>query len=120
MLRARYFLLVALLALGQSEPALGQSEKLIAPPRDITDITAVLDATKPDLAAFAALKAKADAAPPAGAGGKFFYGRAQARAELGRNAEAIADAQKAVTFGGDYANEVSRYEQFLGRQYRAI
>ena len=44
----------------------------------------------------------------------------QARAQLGRNEEALADAELAVSNGkgADYVNVVSRYEQFLVRRLR--
>ena len=46
-----------------ASPALGQTKILIAPPRDISDITAILEQQRPDLASIAALRAKADAEP---------------------------------------------------------
>ena len=39
-------------------------------------------------------------------------------AELGE--EAIADCEKAISYGGDYVRDVSRWQQFLSNQYRSI
>lgn len=74
-----------------------------APPRTIADITAILDQEKPDPAKTERAVAEADQAPPKNAAPKavvdFYFKRAQARAELGRSKEAIADAQKAIEAG---------------------
>jgi CHAT domain-containing protein len=97
---------------------------LVAPPRTISDITAILDQQKPDAAAIARLAATADAAIPAGLKGAeladFHYKRAQARVLLGR-ADALDDAELAASNaqgGGDYRNLGSRYEQLLTRLLR--
>jgi CHAT domain-containing protein len=87
----------------------------VAPPRTITDITAVLDNEKPDAASIAAMKAKAEAAPPANASGEtlagFYYDRATTRLTLGRVDEALADGQTALQFLPPGANRVT---QFIG------
>ena len=95
----------------------------VAPPRTITDITAILDAEKPDPALLQKLKTAADAAPPAGAAGRdlawFYYTRGNARAQLGRLNDAMEDGNKAVEIGrgaGD-ANLMGRLQQFAGLQY---
>jgi hypothetical protein len=86
---------------------------------------------KPDVGKLAKLAAEADATPPKNAArlAEFFYDRAQARAALGRTREATADAEAAIKAaqGGDYVDEVSRYENYLirllrttGEQRRAI
>jgi CHAT domain-containing protein len=96
---------------------------LVAPPRTITDISAILDQQKPDPAAIAKLTEMADAAPPAGSKGatlaEFYYKRAQARVLLGRN-DALDDAGLAVSnaTNDDYKNKGSRYEQLLIRLLR--
>jgi hypothetical protein len=63
---------------------------LVAPPRSVADISAVLDQQKPDPAAAAALAATADAVVPAGLKGAelaaFYYKRAQARVRNSRSA----------------------------------
>src|SRR5258708_2023256 len=101
------------------------SASLVAPPRTISDITAILDQQKPDPAVIAKLTETADAAVPTGLKGQalaeFYYKRAQARTLLGRN-DALDDAELAVSNapgGGDYyKNVVSRYEQLLMRRLR--
>lgn len=97
---------------------------LVAPPRTISDITAILDQQKPDPAKIAELTAKADAPVPSGVKGPqladFYYKRAQARALIGRSEDSLADAELAVKDmpSDDYANVGSRYEQFLMRRLR--
>ncbi|MEA2914797.1 MAG: hypothetical protein QOJ15_6878, partial [Bradyrhizobium sp.] len=56
---------------GQGQVSAGEAAKdaaatLVAPPRTISDITAILDQQKPDAAAIARLAATADAAVPTG------------------------------------------------------
>jgi CHAT domain-containing protein len=92
---------------------------LVAPPRTISDITAILDQQKPDAGRIAELTATADVQVPNGLKGAqladFHYKRAQARVLLGRSDDALADAELAVTNmpGTDYVNVGSRYEQVL-------
>lgn len=100
-------------------------QSLVAPPRSIADITAILDQQKPDPAKIAALTATADAAVPADVKGAaladFYYKRGQARALLGRNEDALADAELTVSTGQgvtDYATVGTRHEQFLSRRLR--
>ena len=101
------------------------SASLVAPPRTISDISAILDQQKPDPAVVAKLTETADAAVPAGLKApelaEFYYKRSQARTLLGR-ADAIDDAELAVSNaqgGGDYYRNVSsRYEQLLTRRLR--
>lgn len=95
----------------------------VAPPRTITDITAILDSEKPDAAKIAKLKAEADAPAPSKASSaelaQFYYHRGNARSTLGRLNEAIEDANKALETGhstGD-AHLLGRLEQFAGLQY---
>ncbi len=97
--------------------------KLVAPPRTISDITAILDQQKPDAAKIAELQKSADAPAPAKLSGAdladFHYKRAQARVLLGRS-DSLADAEAAVTHGkdSDYKNVGSRYEILLSRRLR--
>ena len=97
---------------------------LVAPPRTISDVTAILDQHKPDPARIEQLKVAADATVPVNLKGvqlaDFYYKRAQARAQLGRNDDALADAELAVSNGNgaDYIAVSSRYEQFLMRRLR--
>jgi CHAT domain-containing protein len=98
----------------------GRAQTFVAPPRNISDIAAILDQEKPDAARAARNKAAADAHPPSGGAlGQFYYRRAQARAALGRTADAIADCEKAISYGGDLRTEVGRYSQLLAQLYRA-
>jgi CHAT domain-containing protein/tetratricopeptide (TPR) repeat protein len=95
---------------------------MVAPPRSVSDITSILDQQKPDAEKIARLNAEADASAPANANSsdlaEFYYKRAQSRALLGRTRESLADAELAIKNGqgADYANVVSRYEQFLARR----
>jgi CHAT domain-containing protein len=97
---------------------------LVAPPRTISDITAILDQQKPDAGRIAELTATADAQVPDGLKGAqladFHYKRAQARVLLGRSEDALADAEVAVNNmqGSDYVNVGSRYEQLLLQRLR--
>ncbi|MBI3700196.1 MAG: CHAT domain-containing protein [Afipia sp.] len=99
-------------------------QSLVAPPRTVSDITAILDQQKPDEAKIADLRKAADAPVPTNLSGvdlaNFYYKRAQARTLLGRNEGALQDAEAAVTNGkdSDYKNEGSRYENLLSRRLR--
>lgn len=110
-----------LLVAGISE-AVAQRAQLVAPPRTIADITAILDQEKPDPAKRAKVEADAEAEPPAHAdAGKlkdFYFRRAQARASVGRLKAAIADAETAVAKASDYGGEGSRIELFQESQMR--
>jgi CHAT domain-containing protein len=96
---------------------------LVAPPRTISDITAILEQQKPDPAEIAKQTAIAEATAPAGTKGAeladFYYKRAQARVLLGRS-DALDDAELAVSnaSSADYKNLGSRYEQLLTRLLR--
>jgi CHAT domain-containing protein len=72
----------------------------VAPPRTITDITAVLDQYKPDPAKLEEARKKADAEPPQGLAplklADFYYDRGQAAAEIGRRAQQLEDARRSV------------------------
>src|SRR5262249_35110321 len=95
----------------------------IAPPRTISDITAILDGEKPDLNVIEKLKSDADVTPsgketPAGLS-RFYLKRAAARSQLGRLDDAIADANKGIEVGRGAidANMTGRLKQFLALQY---
>ena len=106
-------------ALASKAPA-----RLVAPPRTISDVAAILDQQKPDAGKIAELTATADAAVPNGLKGPaladFYYKRAQAKSLLGRTEEALADAELAVNNakGSDYKIAGHRYEQLLIRRLR--
>jgi CHAT domain-containing protein len=96
----------------------------IAPPRTISDITAILEAERPNASQIEKLTTAADAMPPAAGGSKhdlawFYYMRGTARAQLGRLNEAIDDANKAMEVGRGAvdASTMGRLQQFAGLQY---
>jgi CHAT domain-containing protein len=99
------------------------SARLVAPPRTISDIGAILDQQTPDQGSTAKLTSTADAAVPAGLKGAeladFHYKRAQARVLLGRT-DALEDARLAASnaSSNDYKILGSRYEQLLMRLLR--
>jgi CHAT domain-containing protein/tetratricopeptide (TPR) repeat protein len=108
------------LVAGASTPGRAQTVPFVAPPRTIADITAILDQQKPDPQLAAKLHADADRMLPAGLGAlalaHFYYDRGQARGQLGRYADAIADGEKALmTAKGGHldAQEIGRILQFL-------
>src|SRR5262245_17782024 len=95
----------------------------IAPPRTISDITAILDAEKPDGKKLEQLRAEADVKPPVG-GPKhdlawFYYNRGSARAELGRLNEAIEDGNMAIDVGQGVVEQTAmlRFLRFAGIHY---
>jgi CHAT domain-containing protein len=83
-------------AVDLSKLELTRKSAFVAPPRTIADITAILDQEKPDPAKTAEWQKSADAALPADAPWKAYMDRAEARSQLGRYTEAIADARKAL------------------------
>jgi CHAT domain-containing protein len=96
----------------------------VPPPRSIADIAAVLDNEKPDAATLAKLKAEADDEPDQKQSvsdlAESYYERATARLLLGRQADAAADAEKALAIasrGGDPMLK-QRIRQFVGMQQR--
>jgi CHAT domain-containing protein len=113
----------ALLYLAGTSYGIGQ--KFVAPPRTITDITAILDDEKPDLDKIEGLRNAADVQPPTNTSredlSKFYYDRGNARAQLGRLTESIADADKAVDLARGAVNLqfLGRLEKFAGLQYAA-
>jgi tetratricopeptide (TPR) repeat protein len=96
-----------------------------APPRTITDITAILDSEKPDLKTIEKLKAEA-AANPTGKESReglaqFYFDRGNARAQLGRLADSLADANKAIEVGRGAASPLmmGRLIALAAQQYSA-
>jgi CHAT domain-containing protein len=99
----------------------------VAPPRNISDITAILDQEKPNPANIAKAKADAAAEPDGKLRGEklaqFYYDRANARALLGQNEDALADAQKALDVGqkgGSSTRQMNRIRQGLAQKYLAL
>lgn len=107
------------------DPGTALPKGFIAPPRTIADITAILDSEKPDEKLIAELKSDADSNPTGKESredlAQFYFDRANARAQLGRLAESIADANKAVEVGRGAvsANMMGRLLQLLSLQYAA-
>jgi CHAT domain-containing protein len=95
----------------------------VAPPRTIADITAILDSEKPDPRVTRELQATADAVPTGKetreALAQFYLNRGNARAQLGRLADSIADANKAIEAGRGTvsANLMGRILQVAAVQY---
>ncbi|MDN4983242.1 CHAT domain-containing protein [Bradyrhizobium arachidis] len=106
-------------------PGTALPKDFIAPPRTISDITAILDSEKPNDKLIAELKADADSTPTGKESredlAQFYFDRANARAQLGRLAESIADANKAVEIGRGAVepNMMGRLMQLLSLQYAA-
>jgi CHAT domain-containing protein len=104
-------------------PAFGQQPAFVAPPRTISDITAILDQEKPDGMVVAKMRADAEAEPPAGADrailARFYYDRSHARSLLGESREALVDAENAAAYaeGSIELGEVGRIKQQLAVQY---
>jgi CHAT domain-containing protein len=116
---------VSLLAVTQQVRAQQHSVSFVAPPRTISDITAILDQEKPGPKVAAGLRAEADAEPKAGTAAgelaKFHYARCQARGRLGEFRKAVADCDKAVELGQRSLDQrtLSRLLQGLALQYQS-
>ena len=74
--------------------------KFVPPPRNIADITAILDKEKPDPEKVAKASAAAVEEPPGNLSRKelsnFYYKRALVRSSIGRTQAAIDDAELAI------------------------
>ena len=109
----------------KASAANGLPAGFVAPPRTIWDITAILDSEKPDLRKIEELKADADAAPTGKESradlAQFYFDRGNARAQLGRLADSIADANKAMEVGRGAVspNMMGRLMQLASIQYSA-
>jgi CHAT domain-containing protein len=109
----------------KASAATGLPAGFVAPPRTISDITAILDSEKPDLKKIEELKADADAAPTGKESredlAQFYFDRGNARAQLGRLADSIADANKAMEVGRGAVspNMMGRLMQLASIQYSA-
>src|SRR5215467_14970761 len=99
----------AISALGST--ALAQSPPSIATPRP-ADITAILDQEKQDPRRSTKTRADADADPPSTQDenllAQFYYRRGQARFLMGRNREALSDAEMAIQHAGN--SDTERFE----------
>ncbi|MBS0533298.1 MAG: CHAT domain-containing protein [Proteobacteria bacterium] len=99
----------------------------VKPPRTIADITAILDQEKPDPGKIAKARAAADAQPDGKLSGEklvqFYYDRAAARAFLGRDRDALADAQQSLQIAQKSSvpvRQINRIRQMLGIQYLSV
>jgi CHAT domain-containing protein len=99
-----------------SKLKLNRTAGFVAPPRTIADITAILDQEKPDPAKVAEWQKAADAALPANADWKGYRDRAEARTQLGRADDAIADLNKAI----ELVPNKNGQDAFLIRQALAL
>jgi CHAT domain-containing protein len=94
-----------------------QGQDFVAPPRTITDITAILDQQKPDPAKAAANRAAAERQPPAGVGSaelaRFYFARGLAAGELGLTRQRVADLREAARLGREANTDVSRILEAL-------
>ena len=88
----------------------------VAPPRTISDITAVLDREQPDRAVVTRRLERADAPVPAGIApaerARFLYERSFAAGELGRDQQRIDDLREAVRLGEDAKLPAKQMERF--------
>lgn len=105
------------------DPGAALPKDFIAPPRSISDITAILDGEKPDEKMIAELKSDADATPTGKESredlAQFYFDRANARSQLGRLAEATADADKSAEVGRGAVSPhmMGRIMQLQSQQY---
>lgn len=112
----------------QIQPTVAAVETLalMAPPRTIADITAILDQEKPDVGRIARAKSIADASPPSNAApadlAQFHYNRATAHNLLSRNADALVDAERAVEIARGIADprQTARFQQLVAIIYQSL
>jgi CHAT domain-containing protein len=97
---------------------------LAAPPRSIADIVAILDQEKPDPAKRAALIAAADAAEPPGLEprqrSRFLWERAQARNQLARAEQALADVELSAQLAEQVGDDPYRMLQTVSALKRQL
>src|SRR5215467_9404591 len=118
------FLILLLFIYAISAPgstALAQSSPSTATPRP-ADITAILDQEKQDPRRSAKTRADADADPPSTQDenllAQFYYRRGQARFLMGRNREALSDAEMAIQHAGN--SDTERFESLLSNAYSSL
>jgi CHAT domain-containing protein len=101
--------------------ALAQSPPSIATPTAL-DVTAILDQEKQDPRRSAKTRADADADPPSTQNenllAQFYFRRGQARLLMGRNREALSDAEMAIQHAGN--SDPERYEALLSSAYSSL
>src|SRR5689334_17610996 len=100
--------------------ALAQTPAFVAPPRSTADIEAILKNEKPDAERVAKLQARASAQIPQNTDKKalarFYFDRGEARGELGRVKEGIADVEQAIALAREenMSPLLLRYQLILG------
>src|SRR5262245_48282838 len=94
-----------------------QTASFVAPPRTIADITAILDQQIPDPLRAAKMRAEADVEPSGDDLADVYYRRAQARWQLGRSVQSIADTRQAIEIGRKQGADLFRYQQFLLQEF---
>lgn len=102
-----------------------QAPAFKAPPRTISDITAILDQEKPDPKKVAALRALTEAKEPASADDRtlmnFYYERSQAFSGTGRTQESMEDLKKALDLARKLKDDLGfRISTLLARDYRVL
>jgi CHAT domain-containing protein/tetratricopeptide (TPR) repeat protein len=106
-----------------SEVRTNSAVAFVPPPRTIADITAILDSEKPDPKKIDERRARADAKPPIGLPplqlARFYYDRGNVRNELGRLAEGLEDANRAIEMGRGTADAgaMALYLQLAAAQH---
>ena len=94
-----------------------EGQSLAAPPRTISDITAILDQKKPDPAKAIAIRAAADEQPAEGLAGRdladFYMRRADAATQIGRTGQRIDDFRTALALARSGQGDLSRTLQLL-------
>jgi CHAT domain-containing protein/tetratricopeptide (TPR) repeat protein len=109
-------LVASLSAVCEHANAQQSSSGYVAPPRTISDVTAILDLEKPDPQSVTRLRSEARAEPKTSMSraelALFHYGRCQARSALGDVNNARSDCEKAAEFGQG-ALDTREYERIL-------
>src|ERR1700729_2699295 len=121
--RANFAVAVPTEAAPKPTPGTALPAGFVAPPRTISDIRSILDGEKPDPALIERLKTAANAVPTGkearGELSQFYFERSSARSQLGRLADAITDANKAIEAGRGVidAFTMGRNTQLLALNY---
>jgi CHAT domain-containing protein len=105
-----------------NSPALSQLPTFVAPPRSIVDVTTLLDQIRPDKAAIQRSQDEAEAQPLADLSNlnlaRFYFARANARSLLGRTSQAVADAERALTFAITPSDFTRNVRQFIALEFQ--
>ena len=94
---------------------------MLAPPRTIVDITAILDQQKPDTVRTGQAQDAADSVRPERADARtlvaFYLRRGRARSELGHLSEAVADLREGISIGHENGVDITGLRNQLGYLY---